>query len=172
MKMCAFCGVAAEGNFSIDRDGFGVGPTVDLCDACGGSEEPTCGDIWARIGRGSECVRCDEEIRSGDERVGSFHAWCFERTHADRVQGADARVSAPAPFNCACGWMAPRHITFETRTHLQAPVAVLDLSTVAVTVLSLRFRCPACDTPVTLETGSTSPGVQPDLSATRRRSKT
>jgi hypothetical protein len=75
---CAYCGALAEGNYSIDRDGFGVGPTVELCDACGGSEVPTCGDIWARIGQGEDCVKCDEEILSGDARIGSFHEWCFE----------------------------------------------------------------------------------------------
>ena len=79
MTTCAFCEELAEGNYSIDRDGFGVGPTVNPCDACGGSDVPTCGDIWARIGQGDTCVRCDEEIRFGDERRGSFHAWCFER---------------------------------------------------------------------------------------------
>ena len=79
---CAFCGKLAEGNYSIHRDGFDVGPEVALCDACGGLEVPTTGDIWARIGQGSECVRCDEEIRPGDERVGSFHGWCFERAAA------------------------------------------------------------------------------------------
>lgn len=46
---CAFCLKPAEGNFSIHRDGFGVGPEVDLCDACGGSETPSAGIIWGRI---------------------------------------------------------------------------------------------------------------------------
>jgi hypothetical protein len=45
---CAFCGHPAEGNYSIHRDGFGVGPEVDLCDEHGG-EFPTCDEIWERI---------------------------------------------------------------------------------------------------------------------------
>lgn len=46
---CAYCGKPAEGHFAIHRDGYGVGPDVDLCDACGGQSRPTCGEIWARI---------------------------------------------------------------------------------------------------------------------------
>lgn len=46
---CAFCGQPAGGNFSIHRDGFGVGPEVPLCDACGGHEEPSGPEIWDRI---------------------------------------------------------------------------------------------------------------------------
>lgn len=46
---CAFCGKPAEGNCAIHRDGFGVGPEVDLCDACGSYETPTCDEIWERI---------------------------------------------------------------------------------------------------------------------------
>lgn len=46
---CAYCGRAAEGNCSIHRDG--VGPEVDLCDACGQHERPTCKQIWRRIAR-------------------------------------------------------------------------------------------------------------------------
>jgi hypothetical protein len=38
-----------QGNHSIHRDGFSVGPEVDLCDACGGRPEPTCEEIWDRI---------------------------------------------------------------------------------------------------------------------------
>ena len=48
-KACSYCGGPAEGNHSIHRDGFGVGPEVDLCDMCGGSETPTCEEIWWRI---------------------------------------------------------------------------------------------------------------------------
>ena len=51
---CAFCGKPAEDNFSIHRDGFGVGPEVDLCDACGGSETPTCEEIWDVIAKPSD----------------------------------------------------------------------------------------------------------------------
>lgn len=48
-EMCAYCGKPAEGHGAIHRDGFGIGPEVDLCDACGLGEEPTCEAIWARI---------------------------------------------------------------------------------------------------------------------------
>lgn len=48
---CAYCGKPAEGEYGIHRDGFGEGPEVDLCNACGGSpaEVLSCEDIWARI---------------------------------------------------------------------------------------------------------------------------
>lgn len=46
---CSYCGGHAEGNYSIHRDGFGEGPEVPLCDACGGGRTPTLAQIWARI---------------------------------------------------------------------------------------------------------------------------
>ncbi len=46
---CAACGQPAEGNCSIHRDGFGEGPQVDLCDACGGQKTPTCETLWGMI---------------------------------------------------------------------------------------------------------------------------
>jgi hypothetical protein len=46
---CAYCGQPAEGKYAIHRDGFGLGPEVLLCDACGAHPTPTCEDIWARI---------------------------------------------------------------------------------------------------------------------------
>src|SRR5688572_24383288 len=48
-ERCSFCGDPAEGNYSIHRDGFGVGPEVPLCDDCGAHPRPTCGEIWDRI---------------------------------------------------------------------------------------------------------------------------
>lgn len=50
---CAFCGEPAEGNYSIHRDGFAVGPEVDLCDACGEDLEPSCFVIWDAIAQPS-----------------------------------------------------------------------------------------------------------------------
>lgn len=50
---CAFCGHPAEGNYSIHRDGFGVGPEVDLCDGHGSHETPTEAEIWERIAQPS-----------------------------------------------------------------------------------------------------------------------
>ena len=50
---CAYCEQAAEGNYAIHRDGFGIGPEVDLCDACGSGIEPTCADIWDHIAQPS-----------------------------------------------------------------------------------------------------------------------
>lgn len=73
---CAFCGRPAEGNHSVERDGFGLGDEVDLCAACGAHETPTLEEIWAKIGQAADCLACDEEIRPGDERRGSYHSWC------------------------------------------------------------------------------------------------
>jgi hypothetical protein len=53
MTPCAYCSKPSEGNASIHRDGFGVGPEVDLCDACGLHETPTCEEIWDRIAQPS-----------------------------------------------------------------------------------------------------------------------
>lgn len=49
MKQCAYCGRPAQDNYAIHRDGFGVGPEVDLCDACGSRAFPTTAEIWHRI---------------------------------------------------------------------------------------------------------------------------
>lgn len=46
---CAACGKPAEGNASVHRDGFDVGPEVELCDDCGLGELPTLETIWAQI---------------------------------------------------------------------------------------------------------------------------
>ena len=48
---CAYCGGVSEGNYAVHRDGFGVGPEVELCDICGGSRFPTLSEIWAKISR-------------------------------------------------------------------------------------------------------------------------
>ncbi len=73
---CSYCGERAEGNYSVHRDAFCEGPEVALCDVCGSGESPTLREIWARIGRAKACLECDEDIRSSDERAGSFHSWC------------------------------------------------------------------------------------------------
>lgn len=87
---CAFCGDAAEGNHTIERDGMFHGPPeVDLCDACGAGERPTLREILGRIGQAENCLACEEEILAGDARSGSFHAWCF----ADEA----SRVDIPTP---------------------------------------------------------------------------
>lgn len=49
IRTCAACGKLAEGHYSIHRDGFGIGPEVDLCNACGSEAEPSCEFIWAEI---------------------------------------------------------------------------------------------------------------------------
>lgn len=48
---CAACGKPTPWGiqFTIHRDGFGVGPEVRLCWACGEGELPTCEELWARI---------------------------------------------------------------------------------------------------------------------------
>lgn len=48
-NQCAACGATCSANSSIHRDGFGIGPEVALCDACGSSETPTCEELWQRI---------------------------------------------------------------------------------------------------------------------------
>ena len=61
-----YCRAVAEGNCSIHRDGFGVGPTVDLCDACGSGPIPSARDIWERIAkpaRGSLAYRRHESLK-------------------------------------------------------------------------------------------------------------
>jgi hypothetical protein len=73
---CAYCGKTAEGKHAIHRDGFGEGPEVPLCTACGSHPQPTEMQIWAKIGQAEVCQACDVEIESGDERRGSYHAWC------------------------------------------------------------------------------------------------
>lgn len=59
-RFCAYCGRPAEGNFSVHRDGFDLGPEVDLCDACGDAKGPTLDVIWGCI-RQAVYVRTIEE---------------------------------------------------------------------------------------------------------------
>lgn len=51
VEECVYCGGLARGNYSIHRDGFGIGPEVDLCDDCGQDSTPTCADIWERVAK-------------------------------------------------------------------------------------------------------------------------
>ena len=51
MRRCAVCNNYAEGEYSIHRDGFSVGPEVPLCNACGSGESPSCEEIWGKISR-------------------------------------------------------------------------------------------------------------------------
>lgn len=53
-RRCAYCGAFAEGTYSVHRDGFGVGPEVDLCNDCGSGDSPTLAAIWAHIGQVEE----------------------------------------------------------------------------------------------------------------------
>lgn len=52
-EVCAYCGKVAQGEYSIHRDGFGIGPEVPLCNACGGGTTPSLPAIWSRIARPS-----------------------------------------------------------------------------------------------------------------------
>ena len=61
--VCAFCGKPAEGEHTIHRDGFGVGPEVELCTACGSSPEPTCEEIWARIAQPAKVIQLSDRRR-------------------------------------------------------------------------------------------------------------
>ena len=49
IRRCAACGSASSGKASIHRDGFGFGPEVWLCHACGCHELPTCDALWDMI---------------------------------------------------------------------------------------------------------------------------
>lgn len=50
-EACAYCGDACSGKYTIHREGFGYGPEVGLCDACGGPGNPESNEIWQRIGK-------------------------------------------------------------------------------------------------------------------------
>jgi hypothetical protein len=76
---CAYCGWPAQGNYSINRDGMDVGPTVDLCDSCGSSETPTMEQIWARIAH-------------SDVRPPSEADWRLTRRFKDAVQKIDLLI--------------------------------------------------------------------------------
>lgn len=68
IKTCSYCGNPAEGHYSIHRDGFGVGPEVDLCDACGSKQTPDCYDIWERIAQPTdECPEFAHRTLTKDE---------------------------------------------------------------------------------------------------------
>ena len=43
---CAMCLEPWQGNYTIHRDGMGVGPELPLCDGCGSERGPTCEEIW------------------------------------------------------------------------------------------------------------------------------
>lgn len=73
---CAYCGAPSDGTYAIDRDGFAQGPEVPLCDSCACHSDPSVETIWSRIGQAETCIMCDEEIKSDDERCGSYHGWC------------------------------------------------------------------------------------------------
>jgi hypothetical protein len=52
-RLCAYCAQPAEGRYGVHRDGYGVGPLMDLCTACGAHDTPTLADIWDRIAKPS-----------------------------------------------------------------------------------------------------------------------
>jgi hypothetical protein len=52
--LCAYCdSVWHDDGPTIHRDGFGVGPEVNLCSNCGDYGDPTCEQIWDRIAQPS-----------------------------------------------------------------------------------------------------------------------
>lgn len=76
-KTCAYCGGPAEGNYSIHRDGFGVGPEVDLCDAHGGGELPSCEQIWDRIAQARTAMIDPNKLHCrGDGRYCRGETFC------------------------------------------------------------------------------------------------
>lgn len=61
-KPCTYCGKECEGHFSVHRDGFGMGPEIPLCDACGGSPSSVLSleTIWDKIAQ-RPCRTCEVE---------------------------------------------------------------------------------------------------------------
>ena len=53
------CGSEAGTSYSIHMHGFGEGPEVYLCDACGSEELPSMDTIWANIKRQQQEGRTD-----------------------------------------------------------------------------------------------------------------
>lgn len=49
IRSCVYCDKVAGTRFAIHRDGFGEGPDVPLCDACGEDDAITCEMIWVRV---------------------------------------------------------------------------------------------------------------------------
>ena len=49
LRPCAACGRPCTGSYSVHRDGYGKGPEVLICDACGSGEVPTLQEIWTAI---------------------------------------------------------------------------------------------------------------------------
>lgn len=53
VNACCYCGKKADGNYSIERDGFlsnqAGAPQVPLCDEHGAHESPSLQEIWARV---------------------------------------------------------------------------------------------------------------------------
>lgn len=95
---CAYCGEPAEGNYSIHRDGFGQGPEVPICDAHGGSEDPSCHLIWIEIaermdGGAQIGVVCLRGLCDGSGLLAPHPA----------TIGADAGIDDP----CPCREVAP-----------------------------------------------------------------
>lgn len=57
MPACAACGEPTTGEYSIHRDGYGLGPEVELCDACGAHDGPTCEELFRMIARRLTAVK-------------------------------------------------------------------------------------------------------------------
>lgn len=66
LPLCAYCGRPADGNFTIHRDGYGVGPEVDLCDWCGMYPAPSCEEMWDLIAQPSDADGAHYRMEDGD----------------------------------------------------------------------------------------------------------
>ena len=94
MRKCAYCKQPASGDYGIHRDGFGVGPIVDLCNRCGSKSTPSAGRIWDRIARPSSHTFA--HIRRGhDLRAESTRSDERERTHAGHAPGTRTAPERP-----------------------------------------------------------------------------
>lgn len=61
---CAACGKAAEGNYSVHRDGFCSGPEVPLCDDCGRMASQISGSVGVGHRPPREPSRCGRRQRT------------------------------------------------------------------------------------------------------------
>lgn len=59
---CAACGEPTTGEYTIHRDGYSLGPEVELCDDCGGPDGPTCELLFKMIARRRR-AGCKEVVR-------------------------------------------------------------------------------------------------------------
>jgi hypothetical protein len=83
---CAACGDPVEGEYSIHRDGFCIGPEVWICNGCGGEETPTCCELWADIA-GRLADGCTMTVNDGSV---DLHCWTGRRDWIEERYGSNS----------------------------------------------------------------------------------